>query len=192
MSSVFEQPWLLLGVAVLVLLGVMTVRSVWPEKQKVWQWLLPLGVAALAFGVDALVTTDPEGIHHTVNAARRAIVAENAAGVAACIAPAYNDGYHKSREELVTHLRRQLTGPTVASIRKISEDLQISGTRADMMLFVSLKLEEQSQIAQRYGVLGCVLRAHLRLAKQPDQRWLISSIDQLSVDQMPVSWGNAE
>lgn len=192
MSNVLEQPWLLVGVAVLVLLGVMTFRSVWPEKQKVRQWLLPLAVAGLAFGLDALVTTDPEGIHDTVNAARRAIVAENAAGVAACIAPPYNDGYHKSRDELVQHLRRQLVGPTVARISKISEDLRISGTRADMMLFVSLRLEEQSQIAQRDGVLGCVLRAHLRLVKQPDQRWLISSIDQLEVDQMPVSWGNAD
>jgi hypothetical protein len=117
MWDVFEQPWTLLAAAVLVLFGVFTFRSVWPEKQRAWQWLLPLAVAGLAFGLDALVATDLEKIHGTINAARRAIVAENAVGVAACIAPEYNDGWHKSRADLVKHCREQLVGPTIASIR---------------------------------------------------------------------------
>ncbi len=192
MWNVLEQPWTLLGGAVLVLLGVFTYRAAWPEKQRPRQWLLPLAVAGLAFGLDAMVTTDLERIHNVVNAARRAIVAEDVVGLAACIAPDYSDGYHKSKAELVRHMREQMAGPMVARMRKISEELQRSDTRADMMLFVSIKLDEKSRIAQQYGVSGGILRGHLRLTRQPDQRWLISCIDRLEFDNMPVSWGNAE
>ena len=58
MWNIFEQPWTLLGAAVLVLFGVLTFRSVWSEKRKPWQWLLPAGVALLGVGLDLAVTTD--------------------------------------------------------------------------------------------------------------------------------------
>ena len=60
MWDFFEQPWTLLAAAVLVLFGVLTFRSVWSEKRKWWQWLLPLGVTALALGLDFGVATDLE------------------------------------------------------------------------------------------------------------------------------------
>ncbi|UCE47264.1 MAG: hypothetical protein JSW47_16875, partial [Phycisphaerales bacterium] len=63
MFDFFEQPYTLIGGAVLVLFGVLTFRSVLPEKRRWWQWLLPMVLAGSAFGLDAMVQTDSEQIN---------------------------------------------------------------------------------------------------------------------------------
>ena len=87
MLNFFEHPWTLIGVAVMVLFGVFTYRSVYPEKQQRWHWLLPLSVVALAFGLDFLVKTDRERIHITINRVMKAFEEEDCVGIAEAIAP---------------------------------------------------------------------------------------------------------
>jgi hypothetical protein len=190
MFNVFEQPWTLLAAALLVLFGVFTFRSVWPEKQKRWQWLLPLIVAGLAFGLDAIVATDLEKIHAVTNTAIQAVEHEDCPGVASCIAPDYRDSRHISKADLMQHCREQMAGPTVAKIRKISSDVDLSRTPARVTLVLSIVLEKQSRIVQQHGVLSCMVKVQLLLRKQPDKRWLISDVEVLEVDHMPVSWSN--
>ncbi len=192
MSNVFEQPWLLLGVAIFVLLGVLTFRSVWPEKQRVWQWLLPLGVVGLAFGLDALVTTDLEKIQGVMNTAIRAIEKENSAAVAACIASNYHDSRHGSKADVTRACRNYLQGPTVKKIRKISSNVEISKTQAVVTLFLALSLEEKSRLVQLYGVVKCTLGMQVYLAKQPDTQWLITSAELRAVNSMPMNWGGVQ
>ena len=60
MFDFFEQPYTLIGAAVLVLFGVLTFRSIWDRKRHWWQWLLPLVVAGAAFVLDFLGVTDLE------------------------------------------------------------------------------------------------------------------------------------
>ena len=71
MFNFFEQPWTLLGMSILVLFGVLTFRSVWAEKRKWWQWLLPVVLAGAAFapkeragdaacGIEPLLIVDGE------------------------------------------------------------------------------------------------------------------------------------
>jgi len=58
MFDIFEQPWTLMGAAVLVLFGMLTFRSFCPEKRRWWQLLVPVFLAVAAFGADMLVQTD--------------------------------------------------------------------------------------------------------------------------------------
>jgi hypothetical protein len=192
MSNVFEQPWLLLGVAVLVLLGVLTFRSVWPEKQKPWQWLLPLAVAGLAFGLDALVATDLEKVQAVTKAAIRAVQNEDCPGVAACIASNYHDSRHANKPALMKACQDYLRGPTVASIRKISREVDLSKTPAVVTLFLSIKLEEKSRLAEQYGVQGFLVGVQMYLTRQPDKRWLISSVELRAVNNMPMGWSSVQ
>ncbi|MHC4743323.1 MAG: hypothetical protein ACYS8Z_15515, partial [Planctomycetota bacterium] len=60
MTNIFEQPYTLIGLSIIVLFGVFTYRSVFPEKCNRKQWLIPLSVVALAFGLDFAVKTDRE------------------------------------------------------------------------------------------------------------------------------------
>ncbi|MHC4215343.1 MAG: hypothetical protein ACYSWP_18430, partial [Planctomycetota bacterium] len=69
MLEIFEQPWTLLGAAVLVLFGILTFRSFCPEKRRWWQLLVPVFLIALAFGTDLLVQTDREKINAVIKTA---------------------------------------------------------------------------------------------------------------------------
>ncbi len=67
MFDFFEQPYTLIGATVLFLFGVLTFRSVLPEKSRWWQLLLPVFVAVAAFGLDTLVQTDLEKINSVIS-----------------------------------------------------------------------------------------------------------------------------
>jgi hypothetical protein len=192
MFNVFEQPWTLLGVAVLVLLGVLTFRSVWPEKRKPWQLLLPLFVAGLAFGLDALVQTDLEKVHAGTRAVIRAVEKEDCEGIASWIAPYYRDSRHHSKAELMDHCRQELAGPAVTKIKRISDEADLSKTPALVTLFLIIRFEEQSRVAKQYGIRACTAKVQLYFTKQPDKRWLISRAELLAVNDMPVTWNSTE
>ena len=190
MFNFFEQPWTLLGASVIVLFGMFTYRSVWPERRKRWQLLVPLALAGCAFGLDALVATDLEKVHAVVRSAIRAVQKEDCQAVASLIAPDYHDSRHASKADLVRHCQEQLTGPTLKKVSKIGDTVALSGGQATVTLLVSLKFEPQSRVAQQHGVLGCFAKVQVFLSKQPDKRWLISQAELLEIDQIPVTWSS--
>lgn len=68
MFDIFEQPWTLVGAAVLILFGMLTFRSFCPEKRRWWQLPVPVFLTVAAFGVDMLVQTDLEKINFVIRA----------------------------------------------------------------------------------------------------------------------------
>jgi len=190
MWDVFEQPWTLLGLAVIVLLVVLTVRSVWLEKRRAWQWLLPLGVAALAFGLDYAVATDPERINAVLKAGIRAAEAEDCTAIARLMANDYEDSYHKSKEALISHCRARMKPPAIEKVRKIASDLKITSPEAVATFTLSVQFDKNSYWAQAYKASALVvLQFYLR--KQPDGSWLVRRAEVIEVDKMPVNWGAA-
>ena len=109
MFDFFEQPYTLIGGAVLVLFGVFTVRSVLPEKRRFWQWLLPLALVGAAFGLDALVQTDTEQINATIKAGVRGIEAEDLDAIGRVISESYSDSLHGTKQRLLFYCRQSLS-----------------------------------------------------------------------------------
>ena len=108
MWDIFDQPWTLTGLAVLVFFGVLTYRSIFPEKKSRLQWLLPLLVIAAAFGTDYLVQTDLEKIDDVINTGMKAVTKKDYQAIEALISENYSDSYHNSKESLMADCRRQL------------------------------------------------------------------------------------
>jgi len=77
MLDIFEQPWTLVGTAVLVLFGMLTFRSFFPEKRRWWQLLVPVFLTVAAFGADMLVQTDTEKINAVINTTIKAVQQED-------------------------------------------------------------------------------------------------------------------
>ena len=187
MCDFFEQPWTLLGAAVIALLVVLTARSVLPEKRKWWQWLFPIGVAAAAVGLDFLVVTDLERIHATLQSVLQAVEEEDCQRLALFIAPNYSDSRHTSKAQLITHGREELNGPTVQWLKQRSDTVEISSRQAEVTLFLFIRFEAESRIAKQYkSVFLAKVRLHLR--KQPNKQWLIHQAELLEIDNIPMSW----
>jgi len=187
MWDVFEQPWTLLGAAVIVLLVVLTIRSVLPEKRRSWQWLLPLGVAALALGLDAAVATDREKINGLVKAGIRAAEQEDCAAIARLLSPDYEDSYHKSKETIMSRCRTRLVPPAIEKVRKIASEVRITPPEATATFTVLLQFDKNSFWAQNYKPSALVVM-QFYVRKQSDGTWLVRRAEVVEVDKMPVTW----
>ncbi len=87
MTNIFQTPWLLLFISLVLLMVVAVLRQSFPEKQRWWQLLLPLVLAIIAFGLDYFIKTDYEKVKHVIKCARDAVVAEDADALARTLSP---------------------------------------------------------------------------------------------------------
>lgn len=187
MFNFFEQPWTLVGAAILVLLGVLTFRSVWPEKRHWWQWLLPVFVAIAALALDILVKTDLEKISAVIKIGMKAVEQEDCNAIEAIIADNYYDSYHDTKEHLIVDCRKYLSQNQVKKNRKTGILIKLSPPNATVNLFGMTTLDENSLISQRYKSFF-LIKAEIRLQKQLNKNWLISRIEILEIDRQPVNW----
>lgn len=188
MFNFFEQPWTLLGASVLVLFVVWTYRSVWDEKRRWWQLLIPIIVAATAVGLDFFVVTDLEKIHIVAKSLLKAAENEDSDAIARLIASDYKDSRHTNKAALVRRCRQEFNGPTIQVLKKKGHKVELSEARATMTASLFARLEKDSRWARQYKEVALV-RIRLDLARQPEGRWLISRAEVLQVDGFPVSWG---
>jgi hypothetical protein len=187
MFDVFEQPWTLVGAAVLVLFAVLTFRSVWPEKRHWWQLALPAFIVAAAFGTDLLVQTDREKIHALLKKGMRAIEQEDCNAIATILADDYNDSFHDSKAHLLKHCVTELKESPVLRVKQSSLFIQASPPIGMAAVIVMIKFDRNSYIAQNYKDWA-LIKARIQLQKQADKNWLISRVEVLEIDRQPVNW----
>jgi hypothetical protein len=190
MWNIFEQPWTLLGAAVVVLCGVLTFRSIWYEKRRSWQWLLPAGVAVLAVGLDLAVTTDREKISQVIEAGIKAAETANCDVIARLVADDYQDSHHQSKEVLIRECRARLKPPAIRKIRKVSVQVEVAPPAGKATLTMWMTFDKDSFFAQAYKPTALVT-VELQFHKQPNKTWLASRVEPREVDKNPVTWGEA-
>lgn len=187
MLNVFDQPWTLVGVAVLVLFGVLTFRGVWDKKRHWWQWLIPLFVAGSGFGLDFLVKTDPEKITSVLETGIQAVRDEDCDEIESILADDYYDSLHDAKEDLMARCRRRLSKPIVEKNTRTALQMEISPPKATAALTCVIKFEKESDIYQNYRPF-LFLKLELHLRKQPDREWLINRAEVLEIDRQPANW----
>jgi hypothetical protein len=188
MFDFFEQPYTLAGAAVLVLFGVLTFRSVLPEKRRFWQWLIPVLLAGTAFALDAVVQTDAEQVTATIEAGHRAIEAENLAAVGQVVSDSYSDSIHATKQRLLFYLREALSQSLVSKARiKGLRLMNLSDANATVMVFTQITFEKDSYVAANYKP-SLLMKTRLNLKKQPGAGWLISRVELEGLDGQSFSW----
>jgi hypothetical protein len=187
MFNFFEQPYTLIGLAVIVLFGLFTFRSVFPEKCTPRQWLIPLSVVALAFALDYSVKTDHEKVNALINAFMKAVQREDPAAIEPLIADDYRDSHHRTKADLIAHCRRTLANIHIRRNTITSRLLQISPPTAKATIFAITKFEKESWVAQSYKPF-LSFKGEVFFAKQPDTSWRITRINPLEVDKYPITW----
>jgi len=187
MFNIFEKPWTLIGIAVLVLLGLLQFRSIFTEKRRWWQWLVPALLAVAAFGLDFFVKTDLEKIRAVIKTGIKAVEQENPSGIEAIIADDYSDSYHNTKADLIAHCRKELSRSAVEKNKKANLLIEMSPPQATAVLTVWTRFNKESYIAQNYKQLF-LIKVNLYLQKQFEKRWLIYRAELLELDRQPVNW----
>jgi len=187
MFNIFEKPWTLIGIAVLVLLGLLQFRSIFTEKRRWWQWLVPALLAVAAFGLDFFVKTDLEKIRAVIKTGIKAVEQENYDTIEAIIADNYSDSYHNTKTDLMAHCRKELSRSSVEKNKKANLLIEISGRQAAAVLTVWTRFNKDSYIAQNYKQFF-LIKVNLYLQKQFDKTWLINRAELLELDRQPVNW----
>lgn len=188
MFDIFGQPWTLLGIAVIVLFGILTFRSIVPEKRHWWQWLIPTFIAIAAFGIDNLVITDIEKIHTVINIGIKAIEEEDLDAIKLYIADDYQDSLHNSKEQLITHIEREVSGNVIKKNKKTNLYFEkFTENEAKVNLFMLTTFKQDSYITQVYALSFIQMKIDINFKKQNNQ-WLINQIEIRKVNQQSVSW----
>jgi hypothetical protein len=189
MFDFFEQPYTLIGTAILLLFGIFTFRSVLPEKKHWWQLLLPVIVAVAAFGLDLLVKTDLEKINSTINTVIKAVEEENCNAIEAMIAEHYQDSYHGTKMHLMRHCRKRLTPSLVEKNKKRASLVELSPPNATATLFMLTTFEKNSSISVNYKSF-LFSKIELHFQKQQNKTWLINRAEILELDKQPANWND--
>jgi hypothetical protein len=189
MFDFFEQPYTLIGAAVLLLFGILTFRSVVPEKRRWWQLLLPVFVAITAFGLDMLVQTDLEKINSVINTLIKAVEEEDCNAIEAIIAENYQDSSHNTKRHLMRFCRQRLTPSLVEKNKKRACLLELSPPNATATLFMLTTFDKNSSISVNYKSF-LFSKIEFRLQKQHDKTWLINRAEILELDRQPAKWND--
>jgi len=187
MFNFFEQPYTLIGAAVLVLFAMLTFRSVIPEKRRWWQLLVPGLVVAAAFGLDFAIQTDLEKINAVINTGIKAVEEEDCNAIEAAIAEDYHDSYHNTKRDLMRHCRRQLSQSLVEKNKKRACLVRLSPPNATATLFATIIFEKDSYVSVNYKA-WLMVEVRLDFQEQPDKTWLINRIEILELDRQPTNW----
>lgn len=191
MYDFFEQPYTLIGAAVLVLFGVLTFRSVLPEKRHWWQWLLPMAVAGLGIGLDAMVQTDNEKINAVIDKGITAAVERDVATLATIISPDYSDSAHGSKERLLYYFRQAAAEHQVVSAKKKGVRIvDLSASAATANVFIRVTFDENSYFAENYKS-SVQIMVDATFEKRPGPGWLVECVELRAIDGQSCSWRQA-
>jgi len=187
MFNLFDHPWGLLTVAVIILLGLLMFRRIFPGKCRWWQWLLPALLALAALGLDSLVQTDTEKINIVINSAVLAVEEENPHAIEPLISDNYHDSVHSTKSSLFSHCRIRLSEPLIEKNIKRIVSMDISPPTATAIFTVRIIFDKQSFVYQSFkSQMLTKVKAHLR--KQPNNGWLINRVELLEIDRRPATW----
>jgi len=188
MLNIFEQPWTLVGVSIIALFVILTIRSVWPERRRWWQLLVPVAIAAAGFGLDFLVQTDLEKINALIDTGIKAVEKEDCNAIETIIAGNYHDSFHNTKNDLMSHCRMQLTPGLVTKNKKNACLVELSPPTATATLFVLLTFEKDSYISRECNKSSILVKVKLYLEKQSNKGWLITRAEVMEIDRLQVDW----
>jgi hypothetical protein len=187
MWNIFEQPWLLLIVAVVALAAVLVARAFLPRKRRLWLWLIPLVLVLAAFACDLLVSTDLEQIKHVISAAVQAVEQENPDAIDRLISESYSDSVHPTKRDLMFYCRRKFSEPLIEKNILGIPEIKIQQSHAAAIFTVRVLFDQNSYIYQNFGRI-ILVKVKVELQKEPDNGWRITKVEPLEVDMQPANW----
>jgi hypothetical protein len=189
MWNIFEQPWTLLGIAILLSFVVAITRLFLQNKRHTFIYAgftLSIFLAFAAFAIDILVKTDLEKIKNVIQVCVKAVEEENCDAIEKILSEQYSDSRHKSKTMIMAHCKVALADPLVEKNIKKIFSIEISPPNATAIFTVRILFDKQGMAYQNFVRLMLV-KAQVNLQKENDN-WLINRTEILEINQQPMSW----
>ncbi|MGB8225841.1 MAG: hypothetical protein WCE45_03085 [Sedimentisphaerales bacterium] len=188
MFNIFEYPFVGIGLAVVVMVGLWIFDAIRPDKKRKWHFAVPFVIAALAFAISYFVQTDKEKIFGAVNKGVKAFEQQKIEPIKEIVADDYADLHHSSKDLIVAYCQALFQTATVEKISIFSRQIEIQGDKATFTVEGLVKFTEKSEMA-KMGKPFLIVKARLHFKKTPQKKWLINSSEILELDRQAVNWG---
>lgn len=187
MWNVFESYWLLLTIAGIALIVVSMLRQDHPEWGRK-PLLIPMVLAALAFGLDAGFKSDAEYLRYVITSAKDAAADNDVRTLMRFISPNYSDAKHKSRNALDSSMKYYLGKADITKIKTHSHILTLdSKTSAGSEWNCVLHLDRDSQ----YTAAGQIVYIGMKFEfEKIGKKWLIKRAELVSVNGDRMGWNS--
>jgi hypothetical protein len=190
MFEIFDQPWTILCFSI-ILMGVFwTINAVKPTEHRWWQFIIPLLVALVGFGLDHFVQTDREKIASVITAAVKAIEEESPGRLAVTLSNDYKDSFHRDKDAILNNFESKLESELFKKINLRILSLEISDNSNSALARVSARVifGEGSFVAKTYkAIFDTVLE--MKLSKSSNQ-WVITAVELQTVDRQSMKWND--
>jgi len=169
----YESPWILIIVAVVLFCVIAIFRNAKPEKARWWQLLIPLIVLGAAFAVDYAVKTDNEKITTRIITAKEAVIARDTQTIINMIDDKYLDQARMDKEIISGKCRDILRRPFATKIKINSSFITINGGNATCEINVTVHFDQASDYSE-YGGMA-IVSAKIGFVRRGSD-WFISSV----------------
>jgi hypothetical protein len=177
---------IILPLAIAAIAILLTVNIVQLKERLAYLWFVPVCLCGLAFGLDALVGTNKEKITAVIDKSIEAVEKEDAAAFAKTIAEDYQDSFHKDKQDLISHFKRELYEPVIANNRKTYQQTEIKDGNATATVVIWTFFEPQGWV---FEMGKPSLKTDLRLEmRKYNNKWLISSGEILALGGIEADW----
>jgi len=177
-----------LPIAIAVLVSLIIIEIVQIRERIYWLWLIPMILCGLGFGIDFLIPTDNEKIKKVIDTGIRAVEEENCNAINNIISSDYRDSYHHTKQELMQHCRSTLSRSLIDKITRTSQQVEITGREANVIMAVIVLFDKQSVSVEAYGVTAASATARVQLRKEAGNNWFISEVEVTEVNGQPLGW----
>jgi len=191
MWNVFEYPFVGIGAAVLVMLGLWLLWILKPDKRRRWHPLIPLGIIVLSFAVAYFVQTDKEKILNAINIGIKAFEERKIEPIKEIIADDYADTAHSSKDMIIAYCQAMFQMAMIEKVTFLSRETVIEDNHAPLetghlrwlsgifdsfsltghatfIMEVLIKFSEESEIA-KMGKPFLIVKARFSFKKTPDK-----------------------
>ncbi len=185
MRNLYEDPWLMLIVGIVVLIIGVWIRNTVSEKKGLWLILAGVLSAAGGFGLDYAVATDYEQVQTVIYTCRDATIARDIRMITPLISPSYQDPVHFNRDVFIANIDNVFKTAAISKIKFQEMTVNLFGAAGRVAIKAAVFLDPNSSYAAAGGLFFVEMSVDLR---KDNHQWKIAGAEVETINNDRVNW----
>ncbi len=185
MWNLYEDPWLLLIVGIIVLIIGVWIRNNAAGRKGLWVVLAGLLISAGGFGLDYAVATDYEQIEQIIYICRNAAIQRDIRPIVPLISASYHDSVHFNRQTFIDNIDSVIQTAAISKVRFQELNINLLGATGRADIKATVFLDQNSSYAAAGGLFFVEMSVNFR---RDSNRWTIAGAEVETVNNNRVDW----